>query len=103
LIRLVVAASSSVLSVDDETKMNWKKHERSLLEVFSDVGSTPTASTIPNHSIRKLRFTRPPIRECGLPVMLVDAPLVTWKVTSKLSIRRRVLGIERSALLFPYI
>jgi hypothetical protein len=45
-IRLVVAASSSVLSVDDETKMNVKKHECSLLEVFSDVGSTPTASTI---------------------------------------------------------
>jgi hypothetical protein len=45
-IRLVVAASSSVLSVDDETKMNVKKHESSLLEVFSDVGSTPTASTI---------------------------------------------------------
>jgi hypothetical protein len=46
LIRLVVAASLSVLSVDDETKMNRKKHECSLLEVFSDVGSTPTASTI---------------------------------------------------------
>jgi hypothetical protein len=26
--------------------MNWKKHERSLLEALSDVGSTPTASTI---------------------------------------------------------
>jgi hypothetical protein len=26
--------------------MNVKKHECSLLEVFSDVGSTPTASTI---------------------------------------------------------
>jgi hypothetical protein len=26
--------------------MNRKKHECSLLEVFSDVGSTPTASTI---------------------------------------------------------
>ncbi len=46
LIRLVVAASSSVLSVDDETKMNRKKHEGSLLEALSDVGSTPTASTI---------------------------------------------------------
>jgi hypothetical protein len=46
LIRLVVAASLSVLSGDDETKMNWKKHERSLLEALSDVGSTPTASTI---------------------------------------------------------
>jgi hypothetical protein len=46
LIRLVGGASSSVLSVDDETKMNRKKHECSLLEVFSDVGSTPTASTI---------------------------------------------------------
>ena len=46
LIRLVVAASSSVLSVDDETKMNAKKHESSLLEVFSDAGSTPAASTI---------------------------------------------------------
>jgi hypothetical protein len=45
-IRLVVVASSSVLSADDETKMNVKKHECSLLEVFSDVGSTPTASTI---------------------------------------------------------
>ena len=45
-IRLVVAASSPVLSVDDETKMNAEKHERSLLKVVSDVGSTPTASTI---------------------------------------------------------
>ena len=44
-IRLVDAASSSVLSVVDETKMNVKKHECSLLEVFSDAGSTPTAST----------------------------------------------------------
>jgi len=26
--------------------MNWKKHECSLLEALSDVGSTPTASTI---------------------------------------------------------
>ena len=26
--------------------MNVEKHESSLLEVFSDVGSTPTASTI---------------------------------------------------------
>jgi hypothetical protein len=51
LIRLVVGASSSVLSVDDETKMNRKKHECSLLEVFSDVGSTPTASTISKLSI----------------------------------------------------
>ena len=46
LIRLVVAASSSVLSVDDEKKMSRKKHECSLLEVFSDAGSTPAASTI---------------------------------------------------------
>ena len=46
LIRLVVVASSSVLSADDETKTIRKKHESSLLEVFSDVGSTPTASTI---------------------------------------------------------
>ena len=46
LIRLVFGASSSVLSVDDETKMNRKKHECSLLEALSDVGSTPTASTI---------------------------------------------------------
>jgi hypothetical protein len=45
LIRLVVAASSSVLSVDDETKMNRKKHECSLLEALSDAGSTPAAST----------------------------------------------------------
>jgi hypothetical protein len=44
-IRLVVAASSSVLSVDDETKMNRKKHESSLLEALSDAGSTPAAST----------------------------------------------------------
>jgi hypothetical protein len=44
-IRLVVVASSPVLSVDDETKMNREKHERSLLTVVSDVGSTPTAST----------------------------------------------------------
>jgi len=26
--------------------MNWKKHEGSLLKVFSDAGSTPAASTI---------------------------------------------------------
>jgi hypothetical protein len=52
LIRLVVVASSSVLSADDETKTIRKKHESSLLEVFSDVGSTPTASTIYNY----LRF-----------------------------------------------
>ena len=45
-IRLVVAASSPVPSVDDETKMNVEKHECSLLKVVSDVGSTPTASTI---------------------------------------------------------
>lgn len=45
-IRLVVVASSSVLSADDETKMIRKKHESSLLEVFSDAGSTPAASTI---------------------------------------------------------
>ena len=45
MIRLVVAASLSVLSGDDETKMNVKKHESSLLEVFSDAGSTPAAST----------------------------------------------------------
>ena len=56
LIRLVVAASSSVLSVDDETKMNRKKHESSLLEVFSDVGSTPTASTTCNlFTVNKLQ------------------------------------------------
>jgi hypothetical protein len=45
-IRLVVNVSSPVPSVDDETKMNREKHERSLLKVVSDVGSTPTASTI---------------------------------------------------------
>src|SRR5580698_7892467 len=44
-IRLVVNVSSPVPSGDDETKMNVEKHESSLLEVFSDVGSTPTAST----------------------------------------------------------
>ena len=45
-IRLVGVASSPVLSVDDETKTNAEKHECSLLKVVSDVGSTPTASTI---------------------------------------------------------
>jgi hypothetical protein len=35
-----------VLSATDETKMNVEKHECSLLTVVSDVGSTPTASTI---------------------------------------------------------
>jgi hypothetical protein len=44
-IRLVVAASSPVLSVDDETKRNVEKHECSLLKVVSDAGSTPAAST----------------------------------------------------------
>ena len=45
-IRLVVIVSSPVPSDDDETKMNAEKHECSLLKVVSDVGSTPTASTI---------------------------------------------------------
>ena len=47
-IRLVVAASSPVLSVDDETKRNVEKHECSLLKVVSDAGSTPAASTNSN-------------------------------------------------------
>ena len=45
-IRLVGNVSSPVPSVADETKMNVEKHECSLLSVVSDVGSTPTASTI---------------------------------------------------------
>ena len=45
-IRLVVMVSSPVPSGDDEIKMNAEKHECSLLKVVSDVGSTPTASTI---------------------------------------------------------
>ena len=45
-IRLVVIVSSPVPSDDDETNMNVEKHECSLLEALSDVGSTPTASTI---------------------------------------------------------
>jgi hypothetical protein len=45
-IRLVAGPSSPVLRAGYETKMNVEKHECSLLEVFSDVGSTPTASTI---------------------------------------------------------
>jgi len=45
-IRLVVVASLSVLSADDETKMNVEKHECYLLKVVSDAGSTPAASTI---------------------------------------------------------
>lgn len=57
-IRLVVAASSPVLSVDDETKMNPEKHESSLLTVVSDVGSTPTASTILNFfTLKKLQVS----------------------------------------------
>ncbi len=68
-IRLVVGASSSVLSVDDETKMNWKKHEGSLLEVFSDVGSTPTAFTITQfihfkHSHKPFGFREAFVHEC---------------------------------------
>ena len=54
-IRLVVAASSPVLSVDDETKMNAEKHECSLLKVVSDAGSTPAASTISKYSSYKTR------------------------------------------------
>ena len=50
-IRLVDAASSPVLSVIHETKMNVEKHECSLLSVVSDVGSTPTASTKLKHLI----------------------------------------------------
>ena len=45
-IRLVARVSSPVPSARDETKMNAEKHESSLLTVVSDVGSTPTASTI---------------------------------------------------------
>jgi hypothetical protein len=36
--------------------MNWKKHEGSLLKVFSDAGSTPAASTIYLASITTQRF-----------------------------------------------
>ena len=50
-IRLVVAVSSPVLSVDDETKWNAEKHERSLLKAVSDAGSTPAASTISSSKI----------------------------------------------------
>ncbi len=50
-IRLVAEVSSPVPSVGDETKMNAEKHESSLLKVFSDVGSTPTASTMPKYLI----------------------------------------------------
>jgi len=42
----VVGASLSVPSARHETKVNRKKHESSLLTVFSDAGSTPAASTI---------------------------------------------------------
>jgi hypothetical protein len=45
-IRLVAGSSSPVLRAGYETKMNVEKHECSLLKVVSDVGSTPTASTI---------------------------------------------------------
>ena len=45
-IRLVAGSSSPVLRAGYETKMNAEKHECSLLKVVSDVGSTPTASTI---------------------------------------------------------
>jgi len=44
-IRLVAGSSSPVLKAGYETKMNVEKHESSLLEVFSDAGSTPAAST----------------------------------------------------------
>ena len=47
-IRLVAGVSSPVPSSGDETKLNVEKHECSLLKVVSDVGSTPTASTISN-------------------------------------------------------
>jgi len=36
--------------------MNWKKHEGSLLKVFSDAGSTPAAST--NYTLLNIK-TRP--------------------------------------------
>ena len=45
-IRLVASSSSPVLRAGYETKTNAEKHECSLLKVVSDVGSTPTASTI---------------------------------------------------------
>ena len=57
-IRLVVIASSPVLSDDDETNMNVEKHERSLLKVVSDVGSTPTASTISRLASKNWRMIR---------------------------------------------
>ncbi len=50
-IRLVAISSSPVLRVGYETKTNAEKHERSLLEVFSDAGSTPAASTISDFTV----------------------------------------------------
>jgi len=47
-IRLVAGSSSPVLRAGYETKTNAEKHERSLLKVVSDAGSTPAASTITN-------------------------------------------------------
>ena len=46
--------------------MNWKKHEGSLLKVFSDAGSTPAASTT-NHSayFQDLNESFAAINKCG--------------------------------------
>src|SRR5580704_16697715 len=78
-IRLVVIVSSPVPSDDDETKMNVEKHECSLLKVVSDVGSTPTASTIlyPIHYQRFIRVRDGPRRAQGArlhPLKVEAAP-----------------------------
>ena len=53
LIRLVGFASSPVPSDADETKMNWEKHEGSLLLVSSDGSSILPASTTIFHSLQR--------------------------------------------------
>jgi hypothetical protein len=48
--------------------MNWKKHESSLLEALSDVGSTPTASTKPFIINKLYGMTRVRFRPRQLPL-----------------------------------
>ena len=68
LIRLVVVVSSPVPSGDDEIKMNAEKHECSLLKVVSDVGSTPTASTISTEINRRVTVQVCPCFSGRIPV-----------------------------------
>ena len=66
-----------------------KKHESSLLEVFSDVGSTPTASTIPSIEI-VVRHSAACLRRDGKQ-QRQSAKTRSWKIVEE---RRRKIEAQ---------